>query len=258
MGKPVLVISKATVGYGKGKESIAVVGPIDAELYGGELVAVIGRNGAGKSTLLRTIAAYQPPLAGTVEYSGVSVACMTHQDVARSISVVLTQAPQPALSVRELVSLGRTPYTNFLGSLSSYDMDVVEKAMEDMAVAHLASRSVTTLSDGERQKCMIAKALAQETPVMLLDEPTAYLDYPSKVHLMGMLRKLAKDKCKAVLVSTHDLELSLHIADRIWLVEKGRLYCGTVGELSAQGILQSFIDNDTMHYDAKENRIDII
>ena len=258
MDGPALVISGATVGYGKGNDAIAVISSINAVLYKGEVVALIGRNGAGKSTLLRTIAAYQQPLSGIMELSGKSVEGMAPCDVARNISVVLTAAPQPALSVRELVSLGRMPYTNLLGRLSPYDNDIVSGAMEEMGILHLAGRKVSALSDGERQRCMIAKALAQETPVIMLDEPTAFLDYPSKVHLMSMLGRLAHEKGKAVLVSTHDMELALRMADRIWLVEGGSMHCGTAAELSSLGILHSFIDSDTMRYNGKENRIELI
>ena len=258
MGGPALVISDATVGYGKGHGSVAVISSINASLNGGELVVLIGRNGAGKSTLLRTLAAYQLPLSGKIELSGENVKEMAPCDIARNISVVLTEVPQPVLNVRELVSLGRMPYTNLLGRLSARDNDIVSGAMEEMGILHLAGRKVSSLSDGERQKCMIAKALAQETPVIMLDEPTAYLDYPSKVHLMSMLGSLAHKKGKAVLVSTHDIELALRLADRIWLVDNGSMHCGTVAGLSSLGILHSFIDSDTMHYNAKENRIEII
>ena len=258
MSKPALVISNVSVGYGKGDDAVPVVSFIDAVLSGGEMVALIGRNGAGKSTLLRTIAAYQPPLVGQVEYLGKDVGSMNLHDVAKCISVVLTESVSALLTVRELVSLGRTPYTGFMGRLSAKDNEVVDGAMRDMGVSHLAHRKVSTLSDGERQKCLVAKALAQETPLLLLDEPTAFLDYPSKVHLLGLLKRLAKEKGKAVIVSVHDLELVMRLADKVWLVDNGRMYCGTVKELSSNGVLPSFINSDTIRYNTKENRIEII
>ena len=258
MRRAALVITDASFGYGSRKKTTCVVSEMNATISGGELVALIGRNGAGKSTLLRTLAAYQPPLSGRVEFTGTDIGDMSQQDIARQISVVLTTVPAASLTVEELVSLGRTPYTNFLGRLRKEDKDVVEKAMELMGVASFAKRRIEELSDGERQKCMIAKALAQETPVMLLDEPTAYLDYPSKVHLFGILKRLAKENKKAVIVSTHDLDLALRLADKVWLVEGKRLYCGTVSELASQGVIQSFIDSENIHYDAITNRIEII
>lgn len=258
MRRVALILKDASVGYGSRKKTTCVVSEMNATISGGELVALIGRNGAGKSTLLRTLAAYQPPLSGRVEFAGTDVGDMSQQDIARQISVVLTTVPAASLTVEELVSLGRTPYTNFLGRLRKEDKDAVEKAMELMGVISFAKRRVEELSDGERQKCMIAKALAQETPVMLLDEPTAYLDYPSKVHLFGILKRLAKENKKAVIVSTHDLDHALRLADKVWLVEGKRLYCGTVSELASQGVIQSFIDSENMHYDAITNRIEII
>lgn len=258
MRRAVLVIKDASVGYGRGKKTTCVVSEMNASISGGELVALIGRNGAGKSTLLRTLAAYQLPLSGRVEFSGNNVGNMSQRDIARQISVVLTTSPSASLTVEELVSLGRTPYTGFLGRLRGEDKAAVAKAMELMGVASFAKRRIEEMSDGERQKCMIAKALAQETPVMLLDEPTAYLDYPSKVHLFGTLKRLAKDNGKAVIVSTHDLELALRLADKVWLAEGKRLYCGTVAELASKGVIQSFIDNENIRYDAITNRIEII
>lgn len=258
MRRAALVIKDASVGYGSRKKTTCVVSEMNATISGGELVALIGRNGAGKSTLLRTLAAYQPPLSGRVEFTGTDIGDMSQQDIARQISVVLTTVPAASLTVEELVSLGRTPYTNFLGRLRKEDKDAVENAMELMGVASFAKRRIEELSDGERQKCMIAKALAQETPVMLLDEPTAYLDYPSKVNLFGILKRLAKENKKAVIVSTHDLDLALRLADKVWLVEGKRLYCGTVSELASQGVIQSFIDSENIHYDAITNRIEII
>lgn len=258
MRRAALILKDASVGYGSRKKTTCVVSEMNATISGGELVALIGRNGAGKSTLLRTLAAYQPPLSGRVEFTGTDIGDMSQQDIARQISVVLTTVPAASLTVEELVSLGRTPYTNFLGRLRKEDKDAVENAMELMGVISFAKRRIEELSDGERQKCMIAKALAQETPVMLLDEPTAYLDYPSKVNLFGILKRLVKENKKAVIVSTHDLDLALRLADKVWLVEGKRLYCGTVSELASQGVIQSFIDSENIHYDAITNRIEII
>ena len=178
----------------------------------------------------------------------------TIEELAKKMAVVLTGAASIAnMSVRELVSLGRAPYTGFLGVLNAEDEQAVERAMEIMGVAELAERDIYTLSDGERQKCMIAKALAQQTPVIILDEPTAYLDYPSKVRLMQMLKKVAATEGKAVIVSTHDLDITLRIADKIWLMNSGRLAAGTVAELSQNGDFGSFINDDGVFYNEKEN-----
>lgn len=258
MSSVALEIIGLSIGYTSKRRPKIVASGIYATLAKGELVALLGRNGAGKSTLLRTLAAYNRPLEGSVRYNGEDIVSLTIEELAKKMAVVLTGAASVAnMSVRELVSLGRAPYTGFLGVLNAEDEQAVERAMEIMGVAELAERDIYTLSDGERQKCMIAKALAQQTPVIILDEPTAYLDYPSKVRLMQMLKKVAATEGKAVIVSTHDLDITLRIADKIWLMNSGRLAAGTVAELSQNGDIGSFINDDGVFYNEKENRIEI-
>lgn len=258
MNEAVLHISDLMIGYSSKKGRTIVASGINATLGAGELIVLVGRNGAGKSTLLRTLAAYNKPLEGSIKYAGADVASLSMQQLAKKISVVLTGTSSVAnMSVRELVSLGRTPYTNFLGTLTEPDRLAVEQAMEAMGVTAFASRDFFTLSDGERQKCLIAKALAQQTPMIMLDEPTAYLDYPSKVRLMQMLKLLASTEEKGIIVSTHDLDIALRVAHKVWLMNEGRLQAGTVKELSQSGALNAFIDDDGVCYNAKNNRIEI-
>lgn len=257
MKKAALTITDASVGYRNGKKPIHVVDGIDASLHCGELVALIGKNGAGKSTLLRTLSAFQKPLSGVIECDGKNIAELSPQDVAKELAVVLTSTEPAPLTVRELVSLGRTPYTNFMGRMTAKDNAVVDDAMEMMEVAVFKDRKLSTLSDGERQKCMIAKALAQETDLILLDEPTAFLDFGSKINLLRTLRKLAKEKRKAILVSTHDIEFAIKFADKIWLLSDGVLSEGSVDELSDTGVLQHVIGCDGVVYDKKNKRFEI-
>ena len=257
MQAQLLKIEKLDVGYKTGRDYKVVVGAIDATLRAGELVALIGHNGAGKSTLLNTLSALQRPLSGKVLYVDGNVTELSQKELSCCVSVVLTNNAFSNLTVRELVALGRTPHTGFLGSMTQHDRAVADKAMELMAVSHLASRQVNELSDGERQKCMIAKAIAQETPLMLLDEPTAFLDFGSKVHLFRTMRSLARESQKALLVSTHDIELALRFADRLWLVNNGNLYEGTTDELAEKGIIQAFVGEDNVVYDKKNGRIEI-
>ena len=257
MQATLLEIEKLDVGYRAGKEHKVVVRAINATLHAGEVVALIGVNGAGKSTLLRTLSAFQPPLSGKVGYAMGDVANLSSAELAKCVSVVLTENNFADITVGELVALGRTPYTGFLGHLTSEDKAVVVAAMERMGVSRLAGRVVTTLSDGERQKCLIAKAIAQQTPLMLLDEPTAFLDFRSKVQLFRTLRALATDDGKAVVVSTHDIEMALRFAHKLWLICDGCLYAGSAQELAADGLLQRFIDGDGIVYDKKNNRIEI-
>lgn len=258
MSCTVLDIKELSIGYSVKGHNKIVASDINASLGKGELVALVGRNGAGKSTLLRTLAAYSRPLGGSVVYDGADITTLSMRELARKISVVLTDTSSVAnMSVKELVSLGRTPYTNFMGTLTAADRAVVEQAMESMGITGFAQRNISELSDGERQKCMIAKALAQQTLLMMLDEPTAYLDYPSKVRLMGLLKRIAADEGKCVIVSTHDVEIALRMADKMWIMDCGKLIAGSVAELSGSGALNAFIDDDGVCYNNEENRIEI-
>ena len=257
MSAPLLKILNLDVGYRIGRENKVVVGAINATLRAGEVVALIGMNGVGKSTLLRTLSAFQPPLSGKVELASGDMTSLSAKELARCISVVLTENNFAALTVNELVALGRMPYTGFLGRLADGDNVAIVAALDRIGVSYLANREIATLSDGERQKCMIAKAVAQQTPLMLLDEPTAFLDFRSKVQLFRTLQDLAVDEGKAVVVSTHDIEMALRFATKLWLIYDGRLYEGSAQELAANGLLQRFIDGDGMAYDKVNNRIDI-
>ena len=197
---------------------------IDMELPAGKLICLTGANGTGKSTLLRTIAGLQKPAFGDVRIGQQSVRQASKSGMARLVSVVLTgRIDVQGMTVEELIGLGRTPYTGFWGRLNEADKAIVERSMALTATANLRHRKVETLSDGEQQKVMTAKALAQETPVMLLDEPTAFLDYPSKQALMELLRTLAHAENKTIIMASHDLDLARRIADLTLVMAKGRL-----------------------------------
>ena len=238
-----------TIGYRTGRNVKVIAERLTGELTGGELTCLVGRNGTGKSTFLRTIAGLQAPLGGRVEVTpprpsqgegvgenSVSIHSLSANERAKMIGVVLTQKPDVQnMTVEEVVGLGRTPYTGFFGTLSKADRAIVAEAMEQVGIMPLARRNIQMLSDGERQKVMIAKALAQQTPVILLDEPTAFLDYPSKVEMMQMLRQMAKEMDKTIVLSTHDIELAAKIATRFLLLsEKG------LQEVQASELLTSF------------------
>ncbi len=258
-GEAVVEMKSMAIGYRGPSARGTVVADMDASLMRGEVVALVGCNGAGKSTLLRTLAGYNRPLGGELAYCGRSADALTAAELSRMVSVVLTDSGcAPALTVRELVSLGRTPYTNFMGKLRSGDKECVERAISAIKIEHIAERRLSELSDGERQKAMIAKALAQETPVILLDEPTAYLDFNSRVSLFRLLKKMAVEMGKAILVSTHDLELVLRMADRLWLIENGKLHCGAVHELSRSGILKTFLNGEGVFYNEEKNILEIV
>lgn len=217
-------IRDLTIGYSSKKRQHIVADHLNATLQEGELTCLLGANGAGKSTLLRTLSAFQPQLAGEILMEGRDLGSYSDKERAQLVSVVLTERLEVyGLSVSELIALGRSPYTGFWGGLEANDREVVQWAMDQTGITHLSHRKVHTLSDGERQKVMIAKALAQETPVIYLDEPTAFLDYPSKVEMMQLLHHLSRSTGRTIFLSTHDLELALQTADKIWLLRRKRV-----------------------------------
>ena len=224
-----ITTNRLTVGY----RGHRVVEDISLSLPCGRLVCLLGPNGAGKSTLLRTLCGFQPPIEGTVTISGSDITTMSAAEVARLVSVVLTNRPlTPSLTAAEMVGMGRAPYTGFWGRLSDDDRRLVSEAMQTVGIAPLATRRMGQLSDGERQKVMIAKALAQHTPVIVLDEPTAFLDYPSKVAVMKTLARLAHDEGKTILMSTHDLELAAQLGDELMKIENKHIRKITADEVS--------------------------
>ena len=291
-----------SIGYTT-KHGVRVVAEgINGAIRSGELTCLLGPNGVGKSTLLRTLSAFQPAISGEVlftvyslqftdDYTKGSEGLASHstvnckpstvnykplssfsdKELSKLIGVVLTEKPDVRnMSVRELVSLGRSPYTGFWGTCSKEDLRIVDEAIEMVGVAELTRRPVHTLSDGERQKVMIAKALAQQTPVIFLDEPTAFLDYPSKVEVLQLLRRISREAQKTIFLSTHDVELALQLADTLWLMRKievrgerqevsemSPVIVGTPKELAASGNLSRFIERKGIVFDKETLTIKI-
>jgi iron complex transport system ATP-binding protein len=225
------------VGYPVKGGRKTVADGINFRLEGGEFICLLGPNGAGKSTLLRTLAAIQPPLSGSIGICGEDSRTLTAGKRARSLGLVLTERMETgSLTVRELAALGRAPYTGRLGRLSEDDEAVVSWALDAAGSASLALRKVAELSDGEKQKAMIARVLAQETPVILLDEPTAHLDLPNRVGIMRLLKNLARETRKAILLSTHESDLALQAADQVWLMDpEGGMKMGAPEDLVLDG-----------------------
>lgn len=221
--KKMITLKNLVVGYPDGRHTRQLNHAANEEAHDGMLTCLIGANGAGKSTLLRTIAGFQLPLEGTVLLGGDDVRALSPRQRAERMAVVLTDRPDVmCTTVWEMVATGRAPFTGFWGRLSGKDRGIVTRSLRLVGIEWMADRTVASLSDGERQKVMIAKALAQQTPVILLDEPTAFLDYPSRVEVMQLLLNIAHEEHKTVLLSTHDLDLALQTADRIWLFERER------------------------------------
>jgi iron complex transport system ATP-binding protein len=247
-----LVLKDLVIGYNTRAGQRRVTAPLSVKLPEGRLICLVGRNGVGKSTLLRSLSGLQPPLSGDVLLGGSSIASYSHKALARLVSVVTTRdVPVPSMTSWEVVALGRSPYTQFWGQLSPADKEIVDRSIDITGISPLASRRVGSLSDGERQKVMIAKAIAQETPVILLDEPTAFLDYPSKVSTLSLLSRLAREMGRTILVSTHDVEHALRLSDEVLLLQKEGLYKvlrrdALVLDHSADGLGQQVGDGDLL------------
>ena len=252
--EPSIITRSLTTGYSTGHGIKAVTTALDSVLYRGRLVCLLGPNGAGKSTLLRTLAGFQAPIEGEVLIMGRPPKAYSSRERARLLSVVLTEKPLlENMDVEALVGLGRTPYTDFWGRLRKEDHAAVDEAIRLTGIEPLRHRKVQTLSDGERQKAMIAKAFAQETPIIFLDEPTAFLDYPSKVEVMLLLSSLAHSLNKTIFMSTHDLDIALQIADDIWLIDKKLgVRTGTHLQLTESGDLERFFSRPGICFDRND------
>lgn len=215
-----ITISNLSIGYPK---KMVATG-LNATFKNGELSCLLGPNGIGKSTLLRTMMGLQPPLSGDITYNDgngcTSIRDMSLRRLSHSVSIVLTDKPDVAnMTVAEVVAMGRNPYTGFWGTLSDEDKRIVSLHLDDVGMGRFAHRAMRELSDGERQKVMTAKALAQSTPVILLDEPTSFLDFQSKVEMMRLFRTLAHNMSKTIVLSTHDLLFAAKMADSLWWME---------------------------------------
>lgn len=229
-----LKTEKLSVGY---RQRI-LISDINVRVGKGELIVLIGANGSGKSTLLRTLAAIQPRLAGNIFIDGDSIDDLSNADLARKRAIVLTERNGGGgLTVRELVATGRNPYSGFFGRLTAHDNDAIRDALLLTGIEKKSENYVSQLSDGERQKAMIARAIAQETEMIFLDEPTSFLDISSRFEIMKLLAVLAHDHGKAVLLSTHDVTAALQLCDNLWAVSDGRLHTGNLDGLENSGVL---------------------
>ncbi|MBQ1909039.1 MAG: ABC transporter ATP-binding protein [Bacteroidaceae bacterium] len=238
-----------STGYG----THIVAADLNARLKEGELTSLLGPNGVGKSTLLRTLAAFQPALAGEVFVQGQPLGELSASEISQKIGVVLTERLDVRnMTAYDMVAMGRSPYTDFWGRLTDEDRQLIDEAIEQTGIGPLRERSIQTLSDGERQKVMIAKALAQSTPIILLDEPTAFLDFPSKVEMLRLLKRLAHEMNKCICLSTHDVEMALQLSDCVWLMEaSGRLATGSPRELARDGSIARFVSREGVSFDAE-------
>ena len=227
-----------------GYKDKAILPPINVSLDEGNLIALIGPNGAGKSTLFKTLTAHIKPISGSIELMGKELSDYSSKEKAMLIGLVLTERPDDMfLKLYDVVASGRCPYTNFFGKIEKEDENIIQESLEIVGINHLKDRYFNTLSDGEKQKVMIAKTLAQNTPIIFMDEPTAFIDYPSKIELFSLMKMLSKERNKTIIFSSHDLELLLRYTDDIWMISKGKeLVSAKKDDLLESGILKEYFN----------------
>ena len=253
MQKQTLYIRNLTIGYKRKQGNLVVCDKLNAQINPGEMVCLLGENGSGKSTLIRTISGFQPALDGSGSIMGKNLFSLKEREIALLAAVVLTdRIDVPNATVEEMVSLGRSPYTNMMGKLTKEDKQIIAESINKCGIQHKAKEQLSNLSDGEKQKVSIAKALAQDTPLIILDEPTAFLDLPARVEIIQLLRNIAMTSSKSILMSTHDLDLAIQMADKLWLLPKGGpLITGSPEDLLLQDSFKRLFVDRGVEFDNK-------
>jgi iron complex transport system ATP-binding protein len=247
-------LNNLSVGYRRR----VVLGNLNLSAAECELVALIGRNGAGKSTLIRTIARLQPVISGEVVLAGKPLVEYSRNELAGLLSIVSTDPVGVShLTVRQLVSFGRFPHTNWIGKLTAEDVALVEEAMQLVGITSLGDKNLHEISDGERQRAMIARTLAQDTGLILLDEPTAFLDMPNKYEVVHLLHRLTRTKRKTILFSTHDLNIAIQEADKLWLMIDGKLYEGAPEDMVLNQQFARVFEGTKLHFDDRKGEFNI-
>lgn len=248
-----------STGYSRGRIQREVSRQINLSIPVGQVVMLMGPNGSGKSTLMHTIAGLLPPRAGEVQISGHPIAGLKMKQIAKLLSLVLTEKISPGnMNVWDIISIGRYPYVNYRGTLGQEDRSCIRSAVAQCRLEGMEHRLYTELSDGEKQRVMIARALTQQTPVILLDEPTAHLDLPSRLEVIMMLRRMARELDKTILISTHELDLALGWADTIWLMGRdGAIISGAPEDLVLQGDIERVFGNPSLSYDLSRGEFSV-
>jgi iron complex transport system ATP-binding protein len=246
----VLITKDLSIGYGSKKEIRVIAKHMDLNLNKGELVCLVGKNGIGKSTLLRTLSKMQPRLDGNIFLEDKSIDLFSRNELAKIISLVLTERiPSSNLTVYELIALGRQPYTNWIGKLLEEDLKQIKEAMSQSHLTELMHERCDKLSDGQLQRAMICRALAQNTDLIILDEPTAHLDVQHKMETFKLLKKIAHELNRAILISTHEIQLATQIADELWLMTEEKIITGTPSALIESDQINLLFDSDSMSFD---------
>ena len=248
----ILKLDSLKIGYMSGKDEKVLLPPLNATAFEGELIAVIGRNGVGKSTLLRTLTGLQPSLAGGILFSGRNIRDYSRLDLAQKVGYISTEVLKVSnMSVYDLVALGRFPHTNWIGKIDRKNHELILNAIEKTGMSSISHRFVSELSDGERQKAMIARILAQDTGVMVMDEPTAFLDIGSKYEILHLMHVLSKHNKKTIIFSTHDLHMAISQSDKIWLIFNDKLIEGAPEDLMHKGAFDHLFDPSPVQFNSE-------
>ncbi|MFD2541795.1 ABC transporter ATP-binding protein [Lacinutrix gracilariae] len=247
----ILKTENLAIGYTSKKEAITIAENINITLKKGELISLVGANGIGKSTLLRTVTQVQAKLSGTILLNQKPLENYTNLDLARSMSLVLTETiASKNLSVFELIALGRQPYTNWVGNLSETDIAIVNKAIKQTNIEDLKHKKCFELSDGQLQKVMIARALAQDTDLIILDEPTTHLDMYHKAYILKLLQKIVKETGKTILFSSHEIDLAIQLCDTMVVMTNKEVVSDSPCHLIQQGTFNTLFPKDLISFDA--------
>jgi len=247
------------IGYRARSRVNTVMSKLSLQARQGELVALIGRNGSGKSTLLRTLVGLQSLLDGTVMLAGRGLQEISSSQMPRIVSYTSNEPVAVRnIRVRDVVALGRFPYTNWIGAMTAADEEAVNEALEATGISSLAGRSIDNISDGERQRTLIARSLAQDTGLLVMDEPTAYLDLPSRYGIVSLLRQLTRERGKCVIYSTHDLDTAINEADRIWLMTGEGVADGAPEDMILQGILARAFESPLLSFSSSKGTFSFI
>jgi iron complex transport system ATP-binding protein len=253
--KTILKTSNLSIGYKSKKSTVVIAENLNLTLTSGKLIALIGANGIGKSTLLRTITGIQSPLSGNVFLNDKNINTYKPLELAQNLSLVLTEKlPQSNLSVFELIALGRQPYTNWIGTLSQTDIAKVQEAMQMTQIEHLAQKKHFEISDGQLQKVLIARALAQDTPLIILDEPTTHLDLLHKVSLFKLLKNLTQETQKCILFSTHDIDLAIQLSDEMIIMTPDLVVQDEPCNLISKGSFATLFKDEHIVFDAEKGK----
>jgi iron complex transport system ATP-binding protein len=249
----ILSLESLRIGYFSGKAEKVLLPPLNARARTGELIAVIGRNGIGKSTLLRTLTGLQKPLGGNIYYNGRNIRDYSRMELAQEVGYISTEIVRVSnMSVYDLVSLGRFPHTNWIGKIEDEDNAAIEDAIEKTSMTHLSGKFVSELSDGERQKAMIARILAQDSGIMVMDEPTAFLDIAGKYEIFHLLHRLSINNNKTIIYSTHDLQMAISQSDKIWLILDDNLIEGAPEDLMLSGAFDHLFNSSSVQFNSSD------